>query len=323
MFKRFLVFTVAVAAFACGAAGYLAAQTPTKMPAENASAANEKGIELAERGLCTAALPLLEKSIPHIADKRRRYQSAMAIAQCAITVNRMGPLVEAVLLLNREFPNNPKVLYVTAHYYSELANRAAHKLLRTAPSSAEAQELIAEAMVARNQLDEAAAEYEKILQKYPSEPGIHYQLGRIIMSKPPTAATAEDAKKEFEAELKVDPTSSTAEFMLGDLAWKAQNWDEAIDHFSRATKLDGSLAEAFLGLGIAFNGDGKYSEAVAPLEKYVRMDTADPAGHYQLAIAYARTGQKEKADHQIALQSEAEKKVQGGAPMPQNPGQPR
>lgn len=323
MFKRFLVFGIAVATVVCGAEGYPAAQTTRKTPAENASAANEKGIDLAERGLCTEALPLLQKSIPHIADKRRRYQSAMAIAQCAITVNRMDPLVEAVLLLNREFPNDPKVLYVTTHYYSELANRAAHKLLRTAPSSAEAQELIAEAMVARNQLDEAAAEYEKILQKYPSEPGIHYQLGRIIMSKPPTATTAEDAKKEFEAELKIDPTSSTAEFMLGDLAWKAQNWDEAINHFSRATKLDRSLAEAFLGLGIAFNGDGKYSEAVAPLEKYVLMDPADPAGHYQLAIAYARTGQKEKADHQIALQSEAEKKAQGGAPTPQNPGQPR
>ena len=48
----------------------------------------------------------------------------------------------------------------------------------------------------------------------------------------------------------------------------------------------------------------KFSEAVSPLEAYVKVQPGDPAGHYQLATAYARTGRKPEADRQIALQRE-------------------
>ncbi|PYV63700.1 MAG: hypothetical protein DMG95_06210, partial [Acidobacteria bacterium] len=61
-------------------------------------------------------------------------------------------------------------------------------------------------------------------------------------------------------------------------------------------------------LGISLNSGGKFGNAVAPLEKYVKMQPADPAGHYQLATAYARTGRKLDADREMALQREAEAK---------------
>jgi hypothetical protein len=49
------------------------------------------------------------------------------------------------------------------------------------------------------------------------------------------------------------------------------------------------------------------------------MEAADPAGHYQLSIAYAKLGQKEDAAREMALQREAEIKVQAreGAGRPQ------
>jgi Flp pilus assembly protein TadD len=48
-------------------------------------------------------------------------------------------------------------------------------------------------------------------------------------------------------------------------------------------------------LGISLTSTRKFAEAVAPLETYVRMQPEDPSGHYQLAIAYERTGNKEGA----------------------------
>jgi len=95
--------------------------------------------------------------------------------------------------------------------------------------------------------------------------------------------------------------------MLGDLAWRNQNTDEAIGHFSRATQFDTGLAEAYLGLGMALNAAGKYGEAIAPLKKYTELDPSDPAGYYQLATAYARTGNKTEADRLLALQRQIEK----------------
>lgn len=232
-----------------------------------------------------------------------------------MTLDRENTVAEDLIVLNRNFPNDPKVLYITTRYYSELANRTAHKLLRIAPSSAEAGEILGEALQSQGRLDEAADEYRKILAKYPNEPGIHYMLGRIILAKPISPAVAASARKEFEAELKIDPTSPASEFMLGEIDWRTHNLNEAIGHFLRAVTDDASFAQGYLGLGIAYNAAAKYSEAVAPLEKYVRMNASDPAGHYQLAIAYARTGRKAESARQLALLRETTaSKTKNGIP---------
>src|SRR5215831_8117854 len=171
--------------------------------------------------------------------------------------------------------------------------------------------------------DDATAQYRKILEQNPNQPGIHYQLGRILLSKPMDPTVTEEAKKEFEAELKVNPTSPSAEFMLGDLAWRNQKTDEAIEHFSRAMQFDTGLSEAYLGLGMALNAAGKYSEAIPPLKKYTEMDPSDPAGYYQLATAYARTGNKPEAERLLALQRQLEKdKPRVISPPPQDVSQP-
>lgn len=295
------------------------AQGSRKPAAPDLSAAAQKGIQFASEGHCSEALPLLRKSVSHISDKRLTYDAAMAMAQCGMSTDQEDAAVEALVLLRRDFPHDPKVLYTATHFYSELAMRAAHELAATAPHSAEVQELNAEALESQGKLGEAAKAYQEILTQYPTQPGIHYRLGRIILDEPPTATSIDDARKEFEAELKIDPNAASAEFMLGDLDRQAQQWSGAIEHFSRAAKLDAGFSEAYLGLGISLNAAGKHVEAVAPLEKYVKMEPSDPAGHYQLAIAYARTGRMQDANREITLQHEAEKKAQSAPQDPRSP----
>jgi len=286
------------------------AQAPRGTAAPDFAVNARKGIELTSQGHCHKALPLLKNALPNITTKQIRYDAAMAMAQCGMSLDDEADAVQALVLLRREFPNDPKVLYTAAHFYSELGARAAEKLVRTDPRSAEAQELHAESLESHGKLQEAAEVYEQILKHYPEQPGIHYRLGRLILAEPSTATSAEDAKDEFEAELKIDPSSASSEFMLGDLARQAGEWDQAILHFGRAAKLDAGFSEAYLGLGISLNAAGKSSEAVAPLEKYVKMEPTDPAGHYQLAIAYERVGRKQDAMRQIALQEKMQKRAQ-------------
>jgi predicted Zn-dependent protease len=53
------------------------------------------------------------------------------------------------------------------------------------------------------------------------------------------------------------------------------------------------------------------------------MDPSDPAGYYQLATAYARTGNKPEADRLLAVQRQMEKdKPRMVAPSPQDIAQP-
>jgi Flp pilus assembly protein TadD len=64
--------------------------------------------------------------------------------------------------------------------------------------------------------------------------------------------------------------------------------------------------------------DKKYEEAVAPLEKAVRLQPDNPAAHYSLATAYARTGRREDAEREFDLQKKAAERAAGpGAQAPQ------
>jgi tetratricopeptide (TPR) repeat protein len=304
----------AAASPAAQASAPAAKSTPA---AVDLSASAQQGIELAEKGRCREALPLLKKSIPHLSDKQLKFEAAMASARCAMSLDQVETTVDTLLLLNREYPHNPEVLYVTVHYFSELANRSEQDLVNSAPGSYQVHKLDAEGLESQEKWDEAAAEYRKILAENPKLPDIHYRLGRILLSKQPPAV--EEAKKEFDAELAIDPANAAAEFMLGDIARQAQQWDEAIAHFSRALKMDSGFEEAYLGLGMALNAAGKNAEAVGPLEAYVKMEEADPAGHYQLSIAYAKVGRKDDATREMALQRDAEIKAQAreGSGRPQ------
>jgi len=302
--------------------GGLCGAQASRKTASSSTDSLERGIDLASTGHCLEALAILKKAALETPDKGLRYKAAMASAQCGMSVDQEDTVVKALLLLNREFPDDSRVLYITARYYSELADRAARRLMNRNPDSAEAQEIVAEAYQARGEYENAMAKYRKILEQYPNQPGVHYQLARIILAKPPTQASTEEARKELEEEVRINPSSPAAEFMLGDLAWREQKSEEAIEHFSRATKLNVTLAQPYLGLGIALNGAGRFAEAIESLKKYLQLNPEDPAGYYQLAIAYARTGNRQEAERQRELQLEAEKKRNAGRATTQGRLQP-
>ncbi len=121
-----------------------------------------------------------------------------------------------------------------------------------------------------------------------------------LLSKAGETGPVDEASAEFRKE----PNNSAAEFVLGELARRAGNWDEAARHFSRVSKVDVEFAEAYLALGMTLTSAAKFAEAVAPLQTYVKMQPDDPLGHYQLALAYGRTGNREGAAREMALQKE-------------------
>jgi len=313
---RFLVLTLA-----CGIlTGIVTAQTgPKTAPVDTSS--TQRGLSLAETGHCREALPILKKAAPLTADKQLKLKAGLATVRCGLALNQTDSAVSALLWLNRDFPTDPDVLYVTTHAYSDLSTRAALQLAGTAPLSVQAHELNAEALESQGKWAEAAAEYNLILKQQPGLPGIHFRIGRIILSKPPTPATVEEARSEFQAELKIDPNNAGAEYILGELSRQAQQWDDAIDHFSRASKLDANFADAFLGLGFSLNAAGRYAEAVSPLEIGVKLRPANPTGHYQLTVAYGKTGRKQDAEREMALfqqtSEKALKETHGEAQQPQ------
>lgn len=282
------------------------AQVPAKTAAP-ASAAAEHAASLAEGGRCSEALPLLSRAAPHITDKGLQKRVGLDGARCATLLQRWDALLDFARILNQQFAHDPEVLYVLVHAYSDLSNQATQELARTAPNSIPALEMDAEANELQGKWEEAEKDYRRILEENSRYPGIHFRLARLLLSKPnPPADFQDQAKRELQQELEIDPANAGAEYVLGELARQAGNFDEAIKHFAKATQFDPNFADAYLGLGVSLSAEKKFAEAVSPLETAVRLQPSNPAAHYSLGTAYSRTGRKTEAAHEFALQEAAE-----------------
>jgi tetratricopeptide (TPR) repeat protein len=298
------------------------AQTSKKASTAGIASSGERAVSLAQSGHCTEALPLL-KQATSLAEKDLKRSAGFAGVRCAMLADQPDAAQDFLRFLNREFPHDPEVLYLSVHTYSDLSSRAAAELATTAPKSDQGRELNAEALETQGKWDDAAKEYRLILQQNPRMPGIHFRLGRLLLSKPnPSPTVAEEAKKEMQQELDIDPSNAGAEYVLGALAQQNQQWDDAIQHFSRATKLDASFGDAFIGLGSCLGSSKRFSEAIAPLEHAVKLEPENPAPHYLLAIAYNRTGRKEDGDKQFAIQRQLTQKGAAGEDNSQTQAKP-
>ena len=269
------------------------------------------GASLAEGGQCKDALPYLEKDYTRATEPQLKRVLGTDAVRCNMVLNRPDSAVDFIRLLSRDFSADPEVLYLSSQLYSELSTRASQRLLITAPGSPQAHQLNAEVLEMQEKPNEAEEEYRKVLALNPRAPGIHYRVGRLLLAGPRGPTTVDDARREFEGELTIDPSNAAAEYELGEMARQARQWDLAIEHFARAAQLEPEFTESFIGLGKSLVSAGRAQEAVAPLENAVKLEPQNPNAHYQLSFAYRRLGREQQAQAELAAYKEThEKSVQ-------------
>jgi tetratricopeptide (TPR) repeat protein len=306
-------------------AGTSSAQVSKRKSATAPQSSVQRGVELAKSGHCKEAFLLLKTTALRAANKDLKRQAGFAAIRCAMTDYQPDVALEFLRFLNQQFPRDPDVLYLATHTYSDLSTRAAQELATTAPMSYQAHKLNAESLEVQGKWDAAAKEYKLILEQNPKLPGIHFLLGRLLLSKPdPGPTAAEDAKKEFQQELEIDPSNAGAEYVLGELARQESQWPDAIAHFSRASQLDAGFGDAFLGLGASLLSAKRFAEAIPPLETAVKLEPQNPGAHYNLAMAFSRAGRKQDADREFAVHRQMTQKSAPGdgpqkATQPENP----
>jgi predicted Zn-dependent protease len=294
-----LITAIALLHAVAGAALY------AQVAVHSAALTAQQAIDLAHRGHCKEALPALRRMAPQVSDKTVRYNAGISLVRCAMALDQEQTAADALLELKHDEPDNPEVLYLATHYFSELGMRAAQQLQTAAPGSYQARRLEAEALESQGKNDDAAAIYRKILEENPRIPGIHYRLGQIALDRAGPNGSVDDARREFQSESNVDPSNAASQFVLGELARRGGDWNEAIARFSNAVRLDAGFSEAYLALGMSLAASSQFAQALSPLETYVKLQPEDPAGHYQLALAYSRTGNKDGAEREMALQAQA------------------
>lgn len=257
---------------------------------------------LAEHGRCKESLSTLKRAMTGLADADTKKKAGAVGLRCALELDDRDSAVAFIQLLHKQFPEDPDVLFITVHAYSDLSTRTAQDLGRLAPQSQAAHKLNAEALEMQGKWDEAQHEYEGMIEKQPNAPGNHFLLGRALLSRPDADQKAtERAKLEFQKEVEIDPNNAGAHYVLGQLATKDENWEESIAQFSKAAKLDPSFAEAFLGWGFSLVTAKRYNEAIPPLRVAEQLTPDNPAVHYTLGMALTRSGQKEEGEKEFAI----------------------
>jgi tetratricopeptide (TPR) repeat protein len=258
---------------------------------------------LSEIGRHEEALPGLEKAFHQSTDTALRRMAGLHLQRSYTDLDRDREAVAVALELSRLYPDDPEVLYHTGRLFGNYAYLQTVKLARIAPDSVWLHQAAGEANESQGQLDEAVAEYRRVLALAPSRPGIHFRLGRVLLARSKQArgdAGAEaEALTEFGLELQTDPTNADAAYEIGELMRKAGQFDKAVASFNRAVASYPSFEEALVGLGRALTATGDPAGALPHLQKAIALNPRDEVAFYQIAQAHRILGHE--AEQQKAL----------------------
>lgn len=255
---------------------------------------------LSELGQYEKALPGLEKGF-HSADPALKRMSGLQLLRAYTGLQRDNKAVETALALNHTFPKDPEVLYHTSRIYANFAYLKLRDLADAAPNSIWRHQAAGEAYESAGNLDLAISEYREVLTLDPGKRGIHYRIGRVLLSRARSGDSASQtaALKEFEEELASDPTNANAAYEAGEIYRKSGQAGKARDLFAKALNYYPDFEEAQLGLGGVLIALGQPALSLPHLQKAIALRPDDEVAYYRLSLAYKAMG--DTADQRKAL----------------------
>jgi tetratricopeptide (TPR) repeat protein len=262
----------------------------------------------AATGECETSIPDLAKGFS--GGKNRRL-AGLALAQCHIAAKRFNDAGIIVGQLETEFPADPDVLYVSANYHMRAWNDAIYRMYQKAPASYRVDQLSAEVFETQGRYTEAIAEYRKAIAKNPKGINLHYRLARALLQQSHDPAVLDQARKEFEAELSLNPSDAVAEYQVAQVLTAQQKKTDAAAHFEKAAELRPDFPEALIAVAKLRSDAKRYAEAIALLEKSLKLQPRNETAHYNLMMVYRNAGRAADAQREKAELEKLQKPPEG------------
>jgi tetratricopeptide (TPR) repeat protein len=175
-----------------------------------------------------------------------------------------------------------------------LAAQAYRELLKASPGNVQARLRLGIALFSSGQFEPAARELEETLRRDPACPQAHFYLGAVLFEQ----KRAEPAKAHLKQELQGDPRCYACMAKLAHLEYLAGDDAACEAWLAKAAALDREYVETDLVYGLLYNRAGKAQLAVEHLQRVVARAPGFATARYQLALAYQRAGEAEKAREQ-------------------------
>lgn len=180
-----------------------------------------------------------------------------------------------------------------------LAAQAYAAFLERVPGAAEARVRRAAALYAAGRLAEADGELQRALQAAPPPAGGDYWMGVVRLEQ----RRMDEASAHLERELRRDPQCAGCLATLAHAAYLAGDDRRCEDLLGRAAAIDPDNLDANLVYGMLYNRTGRADRAIAHLARVVEKAPRHARAQYQLAQAYQRAGDAERArEHREAYE---------------------
>ena len=249
------------------------------------------------------AVPGLERCFRTSSDLQIKRMCGLQLERTDTGLHKDSKAVEVALEMDRIFPEDPEVLYHSGRIYGNQAFLSVQHLSETAPNSIWMQQAAAEAYESHGDTDAAISAYRAVLAIDPSRAGIHFRIGRTLLSRAQQAgssASMTETLAEFERELEVDPSNGNAAYEIAEIHRKAGELDQAANFFNMALKYYPDFGEAHLGLAAVLMAQQQPDQAVPHLKQAIALDATSEVAWYRLSRAENMLGNRVEQEKALA-----------------------
>ena len=160
------------------------------------------------------------------------------------------------------------------------------------------------ALYSRGKYDDAVKSLLRGADLSPSDPRCYFFLSKAYDSSP---LQGEEVIQSFRRFSELHPENARAAYYYAMSMWKGKRAQDPSTDFrqieallTKATALDPKLSDAHFQLGNLFSDQARYADAIPEYLKALEKNSDIPDAHYRLGQAYVHTGQKEKAQAELA-----------------------
>ena len=202
--------------------------------------------------------------------------------------------MDAVLATGTE---NPDILFLGGKVLLAASQfERAEKLLRRAsdldPLNLETFSLLGRLYIEQDRLAPALQEFDALAAADPKNLSAHVMAAMIVHAR----GDIKDARRRYNKVLQIEPRSVLAANNLAALySEQGQNLDLAQQLAERAADQMPGHPEIQDTLGMIYYQRHQVGQAVRRFEQSVAVDPQNPVYHYHLALAYSKSGDKERA----------------------------
>jgi tetratricopeptide (TPR) repeat protein len=249
----------------------------------------------AAAGRCDVAANDLSAAFTTSQDADLRRLAGVALAQCHMAHNRLDAALAVVVELERQFPADADVLYEAAKLHWKAWNDVVFQMFQKTPASYRVNQVSAEIFEVQGRYADAVAEYRKAIEKNPAAVNLHFRLARALLMQSHAVEAMNEAREQFAAELKLNPSDAVAEYEIGQILVAENKLQQAAPRFERALALAPDFAEALLAVARLRSEAKRYDDAIPLLERAAGLQPENESVHYNLMLAYRNMGRNADA----------------------------